>query len=223
MRRRIIKRKDIDILAASLVITVLIFSGFYVKYASAEAVTLTASIQESTTFSSSTNVFGNLTPGTYKNATTTLSVETNSSTGYNITLSGDDQGSADTVMDLDTDASVGITDQTEWIPGAATTTAGNAVIRTSLDSSGDVLAFRVMSSSTAAFYADAWWGADDTDGTALWAGIASSTASDLKIGSRSTYGSGAQLSTGSYYLDVAASQKTGAYSGGLTYTCTANP
>jgi len=118
------------------------------------------------------------------------------------------------------------TDQTEWVPAAATSTVGNAVVRASLDSSGDVLAFRVMSASSTngtPFLATSWWGADDSDGTALWAGIASST-TQRKVGDAGagSYSASAHINTVQYYLDVAASQQTGAYSGPLTFTATAN-
>ena len=157
---------------------------------------------------------------------------TNNVDGYNITLSGDSQGTADTVLDLTTDAATGLTDQLEWIPGGgiapATTTVGNAVARGSLDSTGAVLAFRVYSSSTVAFYSSTWWGSDDLLANAKWAGISSSTLArrignvQSKGGGNSVYNSAKQLSTVAYYLDVSAGQQTGTYDGGLTYTATAN-
>jgi len=172
----------------------------------------------------STDNFPDITPGTAVFATTTLSVD--SSGGWNITLSGDDQSPTDTVCDLDDDASIGLTDQLEWIPGAATTTAGNAVRISSLDNSADVLAFRVMTASgTASFISTAWWGTTDSyidSATTLWAGIASSTASDKRIGESSVNsGGGAVLSTILYYLDVPATQLTGDYRCPLTYTAVA--
>lgn len=219
-------KNDFKILASAFVITGLFFSGFAVKYASGEPVTLTVTVQASLTFTTTTNQFGNLTPNTYKIATTTLNVLTNNTAGWNVTLYGDSQSPTDTVMDLTTDASVGITDQAEWINGAATTTVGNAVVRASLDSSGDVLAFRVMTASStngAVFISTSWWGTNDADGTALWAGIASSTV-QRQIGSAGSgsYSANPHLNTVWYYLDVPASQQTGSYDGGLTYTATVN-
>lgn len=179
----------------------------------------------SLTFVVSTNVFPSLTPGSPIFATTTLSVDTNNSTGWNVTLSRDD---ANTTMDLDTDATVNITDQTDWIPGSATTTAGNAVRISSFINSQKVLAFRTMTASgTVSFISTSWWGTTDayTDSAStLWAGIASSTASNLKIGNSSiSSGGSAKLNTVLYYLDVPSTQKTGAYSGGITFTATMNP
>ena len=180
---------------------------------------------DSMTFVVSTDVFPSLIAGTYVFATSTLNMNTTNAGGWYVTLSGDDKTDVDTVMDLDTDANTGITDQTEWIPGVATTSAGNAVARASLDNSGDVLAFRVMTASgSAPFISTSWWGSDDSSGNALWAGIASTTATDLKVGNAGdgSYQSGDHLNTVQYYLDVPLSQQTGDYSCPLTYTATAN-
>lgn len=176
----------------------------------------------SLTFVVSTNVFPSLTPGSPVFATSTLSVDTDNSTGWNVTVARDDP---ETTMDLDSDATTNITDQTAWSPGAATTTAGNAARVSSLDSSGDVLAMRVMTASgTPSFISTAWWGTTDayTDSaTTLWAGF-NSTAKKIGDSSASSGGS-AKLNTVLYYLDVPSTQKTGAYSGGITYTATMNP
>ncbi|MSR76261.1 MAG: hypothetical protein EXS68_01555, partial [Candidatus Ryanbacteria bacterium] len=88
-----------------------LFFGFYAYHARGEAVSLTVTVSSALTFTSSTDQFGTLTPGTFKIATTTLSVTTNANDGYNVTLYGDDQSTSDTVMDLTTSASTGITDQ----------------------------------------------------------------------------------------------------------------
>jgi hypothetical protein len=172
----------------------------------------------------STDVFPPLTPGTPIFATSTISVDTNNSTGWYVTLARDDP---DTTMDLDTDATVNIVDQTDWIPGAATTTAGNAVRISSFINSGDVLAFRMMTASgTPSFISTAWWGATDAyidSATTLWAGIASSTASNLKIGNSSVSSGGSPaLNTVLYYLDVPNTQRTGAYSGNIIFTAVMN-
>lgn len=199
------------------------FGGAY--YAYGEAVTLTVTVAQTLTFTTSTDQFGTLTPGTFKLATSTLSVTTNDTAGWNVTLSGDDVA-ASTACDLDSDASVGITDQTQWVNGTATTTAGNAVVRASLNSSGNVFAFRVMSASSTnstAFLASTWWGASDADGTAKFAGVASSTVA-RQIGNAGTgsYSTTAHLNTVNYYLNVAASQQQGAYGCPLTFTATGN-
>jgi hypothetical protein len=203
-----------------------LFGSFYAYQAHSQAVTLSVTVASTLTFTTTTDQFGTLTPNTFKIATTTLSVTTNNVNGWNVTLYGDSQSPTDTVLDLSTDAAVGITDQTEWVPGAATTTVGNAVVRGSLDSTGDVLAFRVMSASSTngiPFLSGSWWGTTDADGTAKFAGISSSTVQRM-IGNAGvgSYAAGAHLNTVQYYLDVPPSQQTGSYDGGLTYTATAN-
>ena len=219
--------EDVKLLVVAFLIVSLFSSTFYFKYAYGEAETLTVTVQSTLSFSASTDNFGNLTPGTAKFATTTLSVSTNNADGWNITFYGDDQGTSNEVCDLDSDASVGMTDQTEWVNAAATTTASNAVRISSFDNSGDVLAFRVMTASgSAPFRAATWWGSADeyTDNAnTLWAGISSSTVS-RQIGNAGagSYSSSSHLNTVLYYLDVPSSQQTGAYSCPLTYTATAN-
>lgn len=216
-----------QLLVMALVFMLAFSSFFYAAQAVyGDSVTLSVTVASSLSFSVSTDQFGTITPGTYRLATSTLAVTTNNANGWNVTLYGDDQSPTNTVLDLTTDAAVGITDQTEWIPGAATSSVGNAAIRASLDSSGQVLAFRVMTASSSngvAFFAPSWWGASDADGVAKFAGIASSTI-QRQIGNAGagSYSSSPHLNTVQYYLDVPASQQTGTYDGALTYTATAN-
>ncbi|MBI5221901.1 MAG: hypothetical protein HY980_00155 [Candidatus Magasanikbacteria bacterium] len=182
-----------------------------------------AGASASLTFTVSTDTFPALTPGSPVFATSTLSIDTNNTTGWNVTVSRDDP---DTTIDLDTDATVNIIDQTAWSPGAATTTAGNAVRVSSLANSQKVLAFRVMTASgTASFVSSTWWGTTDAyidSATSLWAGF-NSTAKKVGDSSISCSGTNCARNTVLYYLDVASTQKTGAYSGGITYTATMNP
>src|SRR3990167_7605972 len=214
--KKILLHENSQLLIASVLLTSLLMGIFYTQYAHGEAETLTVTVQSTLSFSASSNNFGNITPGTATFATTTLAVTTNNAAGWNIVLSGDDQGTSNEVCDLDSDASVGITDQTEWVAGSATTTAGNAVQIGSFANSGDVLAFRVMTASgTTPFRATTWWGSADSyvdSATTLWAGISSTTVS-RQIGNAGTgsYSASAQLSSVLYYLDVPSSQQTGAY------------
>ncbi len=180
-----------------------------------------ATAASSLTFVVSTNVFQNFAPGTPVFATTTLSVETNNAAGWNVTVVRDD---GDTTLDLDSDATTNITDQTAWSPGAATTSAGNSVRIATFDNSGDILAFRVMTASgSVPFRASTWWGAIDEyidNASSLWAGLPSTA---KQIGNTNVTSGGApMLNTVLYYLDVPVSQKAGAYSGTITYTATAN-
>ena len=221
-----------SLLAASLIVA-LVFSTVMVAgqvYAETDTVTLTVTVDRVLTMVVSTDQFGTLTPGTPKNATSTLAVTTNATNGWVVALSGDDQATGNTAMDHDSDASVGITDQTQWVPGAATTTAGNAALISAFTNSGNVLAFRVMSASSTngtAFLSTSWWGTADcyTSNVAgcLWAGIASSTPSVRTIGQASagSYSATTHINTVQYYLNVATTQQSGAYSAPLTYTTTA--
>lgn len=222
-----LRRDSLRSLALALVVSTAVFSFGIAQHARGEAVTLQVVVNSALTFTTTTDNFPNITPGTPQFATTTLSVSTNNAAGWNVTLYGDDQSPSDTVMDLSTDAAVGITDQAEWINASATTSPGNAVRIGSLDNSGDVLAFRVMAASgSTPFRASSWWGTADAytdNANTLWAGIASSTI-QRRIGNAGTgsYSASAHLNTVLYYLDVPASQQTGTYTGGLTYTATAN-
>ncbi len=215
-----ITKEDVNFFVAAIAICAMAFSGIYTQYAVAETESLTVTVVASSEFSVDTNNFlGDLTPGTPKFATSTLSVTTNTASGWYVELYGEDRTTGNTTMDLTTNAAVGITDDTEWIPGAATTTAGNA---TSLTSGDDMLSFRVMSASgTPRFLSTNWWGANDTTFTnALWAGFASTTAANKKIGQISSgdYNASAAINTVQYYLDVPIGQQLGAYSGNLIYT-----
>jgi len=189
-------------------------------------------------FSVTTDNFPTITPGgSAVFATSTLSVDTNYPNGWQVILSGDNQGSGvssttmywrDSSCAGTIDYGIQIPDQTEWVPGIATTSAGNAVQIGSLDSSAEVLAFRVMTASgSTPFTASSWWGAADnyTDSAStLWAGIASSTANNLKIGESSVdSGGSAVLNTVLYYLKLPTAQESGCYQGDLTFTGTPIP
>ena len=171
------------------------------------------------------------TPGTPLMATSTLSVTTSNASGWNVTLSGDNKSSTNNNLQRTGDTTTQISDQTEWIPAAATTTAGNAVRIGSFTNSGNVLAFRVMTASStngAAFTASTWWGSADSyasdNANTIYAGIASSTVSRTigNAGTGSLSGS-AHLNDVQYYLNTSATQKNGAYSANITYTANANP
>lgn len=228
LHRVLFDSENVRLFAVACGISLAVFmsaTAYHVVFAETESLSVT--VNSTLTFSATTNNFANITPGTAQFATSTLDTSTNNTAGWNVTFYGTDQGPADTVLDLSTDAAVGITDQLEWINGAATTSAGNAVRIASLDSSGDVLAFRVMTASgSVPFRASTWWGTTDsyTDAaTTLWAGIASST-NLRQIGNAGagSYSGSAHLNTVLYYLDVPATQQTGTYTGDVVYTATAN-
>jgi hypothetical protein len=156
-----------------------------------------------------------------------VSVDTNKSTGWYVTLERQD---ADTTLDLDSDATVNITDQTVWTAPAATTThTGASSVRiSSFGNSQRVLAFRVMTASStngSMFFAPSWWGSEDSyidNVNTLWAGIpAPSSGQKIGISSVNSGGSPA-LNTVLYYLDVPNTQKTGVYSGNIIFTAVMN-
>lgn len=221
------KRLGMINLARSFLITSLIFSSIiFAAQIYAASVTLSVTVSTSLTFTTSTDQFAALTPGTYVVATTTLNVATNDASGWVVTLSGDNKSTANNNLQRTGDTTVQITDQTEWVPGVATTTTGNAVVRGSLDNSGNVLAFRVMSASSTnsnVFLATSWWGTTDVDGTAKWSGISSSTVQrNIGNAGAGSYSSSAHLNTVQYYLNAGSTQKTGTYTAPLTYTATGN-
>lgn len=194
-------------------------------YSTYPTATLTGSV--SLTLTVSTDSFGSVTPGVAKFATTTIAVNTNNTTGWHASLSGDQKSAINNNFQLIGASTTQMTDQTEWMPGAATTTAGNAVRIGSFVNSQNVLAFRTMSASgTAAFRAGSWWGTADTyadNASTLWAGIPSSTVA-RQIGNSSVSSGGSDaLNTVLYYLNPAVSQPTGQYLAPLTVIVTANP
>ena len=223
-------------LLASLVASVLIFSFvLFTAQAYAAGVTLSVNIQTSLTFTTASQGFANgstnLTPGTPLMATTTLSVTTNDVNGWNVSLSGDNKSTGNNNLQRTGDTTVQVTDQTEWIPGAATTTYGTGTSTiAALTNSGNVLAYRVMTASStnsAAFYAANWWGSADnymtSNANTVYAGISSSTV-QRQIGNAGvgTYTAAAHLNDVQYYVNVASGQKSGAYTGPITYTATGN-
>lgn len=217
-------------LVRSVVLSVIVFGCINIAaqvYAS--TVTLSIVVQTAITFQTTTDNFSTITPGTAVFATTTLQVTTNDANGWTVTLSGDNKTNVNNNLQRAGDTSVQIPDQTEWIPGAATTSAGNAVRISSFTNSGNVLAFRVMTASTSngvAFVAPSWWGTADSyvdNANTLWAGIASSTnARQIGNAGAGSYSSGVHINSVNYYLNVGSSQKTGTYNAPITYTAAGN-
>lgn len=206
-------------------------------YAATSGVNLAVNVQTALSFSVSSAGFAasqqNITPGTPLMATTSLNVLTNDAAGWTVALSGDNKNSTNSNLQqgIAPATSTQIADQTEWVPGAATTTSGTGTSTiASLANSGNVLAFRVAqatSTNGSAFYAPYWWGNADNYLTSSaqtgYAGIASSTVLRV-IGNAGagSYSASAHVNDVQYYLNVAATQKTGAYTAALTYTATGN-
>ncbi len=219
---KIMLRKTIQFGLPIMLITALlvtVWGAVLSVKADTAGVTLQTVVQTSFSFGiDSANLdLTDLTPGTpITDKTSILTVTTNNSGGFIIKASRNDN---DTTLDLITATSTNITDQTDW-DSSASAGDGNAVIQGSLDSSGAVLAFRVKEAGTDSDCVnETWWGADDTEGTAKWSGYPTPT--DTIIND-TTYESSGAASVISYYIDVAGSQATGTYDGGVTYTATAN-
>lgn len=220
-----------DAIKSFFLTAVLFMAVLLAAQAYASTVTLSVVVNTSFTLTTSTNNFSTIQPGTPVFATTTLDVTTNDTAGWNITLSGDNKNLTNNNLQLGTPpaTSTQITDQTEWVPGAATTSAGTAVQINSFTNAGNVLAYRVMTASStngAPFFATSWWGTVDSyvnNASSLWAGISSSTVS-RQIGNAGTgsYSAATHVNTVLYYLNVAASQPTGTYNAPITYTGTGN-
>lgn len=171
----------------------------------------------SLTFSvdSNTQALPNVTPGTLVATTSILSITTGNNTGFNVTLLRD---TAASTMALNTDSAVQIPDKTAWSAPGATTTTGNS---SASSTQSQTLQFRVRQSGTdTPNYASVWWGTADTTAAALFAGIPSTAQTVIN---RSTSAGAGTTAYVLYNLDVPTTQKTGAYSGSVTYTAVANP
>ena len=179
---------------------------------SASSPTLIVDVLTALTVSVTTDNFPNLQPGTAINASSTLTITTNA-TSTNVKVGRDD---TDTTMDLTTSSSINITDQTAWDG------SGNATTTANLLNNGDVLAFRVTSSTTHAnFYSTSYWGTDDGASVAKYAGFAATSTNTTIADSGNNYSATARKVRALYYLDATSTQQVGTYNGGITYTITA--
>jgi len=176
-----------------------------------------ASIQDSSlTFvmDSASEALPSITPGTLVATTSILTVGTSNPSGFNVTVSRSN-GSA--TMLLNADSAVAIPDKIAWAPGANCSIAGNATASTT---DPNTLEFRVRSAGTdAGNYCPAWWGTDDTTASARFAGFPASGQQIINRASASTPSTQAVVL---YNLNVPLTQRTGAYSGSITYTVTTN-
>lgn len=192
--------------------------------AATSGVTLTATVGSTLTFTmdASAKAFGTVSSGTPAQATSTLYIVTNNSTGSNTTINR-----ASTTATLFVGAST-IPDTpngNNWTAPAATTTTGPSAVWTTGTTVG--LGFRVMTgtaggASTTCGKSTTWWGADDGGANAKWSGI-STTSAAQKIADCNSYYGGGQGQTVIYKLDVSAVQAGGDYqSSPTTFTATVN-
>ncbi len=216
-------------IAGSVTLAIVILSvGGCAVAQQTSGVTLSVTVNTALSFTTLTNNFTTINPGTPQFATTTLTVGTNDSLGWIVTLYGSNKTTGNNNLQLSGN-SASIQDQTEWVPAAATTSAGNAVRISSFGNSGNVLAFRVLSASSTngtPFLSTGWWGTVDDyvdNANSKWAGISSTTV-QRQIGNAGSgsYSASNHINSVVYYLNVASTQQTGAYSAPLTYTATGN-
>jgi len=178
--------------------------------AATDDVTLTTTVQEYLTFSltaGDTVAFGNLTPGTpipAPDTGTIASVTTNSANGYTIAVHDSVAGSDSSMLHTDTatriaDYAGSIATPTSW------TGTGVGITLFTADQTPD----SKWCSATCTTY-------DDTDNK--YAGVPqTATTAHTVTGKRD----GADTSSWAFKIDVPNTQKTGAYSGTVTFTATA--
>ncbi len=172
-----------------------------------DTVTLSTSVQEYLAFSitgGSTISFGNLTPGTAicSDTATVASVTTNASNGYTIGLSDSVASTGSALRHTD-----GNTRIADYVGTIATPTAWT----------GTGLGVSLFAADTGKA---AKWGTGATvcDANNKYAGVPqNATTAHTATG----YHSGADTSSWSWKIDVPNTQKTGTYSGNVTFTATA--
>ena len=175
--------------------------------AATDTVGLSTAVQEYMSFSisaGSTVAFGNLTPGTPICSTTesVASVTTNASNGYTIGLS--DAIAASNSALLHTDTTTYIADY-----------AGTIATPTSWTGTGVGLTMFAADTNK-----EAAWGTGTTvcDVNNKYAGVPQSATTGHTV---TAYDSNGDTSTWAWKVDVANTQKTGSYSGNVTFTATA--
>ena len=110
-------------------------------------------------------------------------------------------------------------DYTSWGPSGSTCASGQGNGTTT---PGNTLSFRVASSGTTANYCAFWWGASDSGGTAIYAGVPTTT--QIIVNSTSSASqNGTTAVTILYSANAPTSQKATSYTGGVTITAIANP
>ena len=178
---------------------------------SSQTVSVTVNTGITLTLASSTLPIANLTPGTPVYATTSASVTTNNSTGWNLGL----QHVNSTTTTL-LSGSITYPDYAPSWDNAANGNSGNAAT-----APGAVLSFRTYQTGTdAALFSSTWWGASDAPGTAKWGGTATTSKAIANVAS---YVGTTQSVVYGFRADAPGTQQSGAYSGGITLTALTNP
>ncbi len=163
------------------------------------------------TLSSSTVALGSFTPGTAVTATTTASVTISGGTnGYSLKIN------RTSVTSTLASSTITFPDYTAWNPGSGCT-AGQGNGSTA---PGAVFSFRVRQTGTDSSYCGIWWGTNDTNGTAIFAGMPTSSQT---IANATSSNSGTTVTTVQYRADAPATQQATNYAGTVTFTAITNP
>jgi hypothetical protein len=153
----------------------------------------------------------NITPGTPVTGSSTCTTTTNANGGYSLSVRRDN---ATETLQKDSQPSTTIPDKTPWDP-TANANSGNADTW-----SGTGLGFTIYDST--ATKNNTWWGTGTTltDANNKYAGFA---ASQSNIMIHNSYAETSTATSIGYKLDVPPTQKSGAYSGNITYQAVTAP
>lgn len=194
-------------LSVSLVAGFFVMLGLETQGASTtDQVQLSVAVQTTIALDCGSDVnLGSLTPGTPVTGSSTCTATTNSASGYNLKVKKDNAGTT-----MNDGGGHDISDKTAW-----NSSSPNGAIY-----SGTGLAFRVKTTGTTSNYNSTWWGSDDTDSNAKFAGFPSSYDTIMNYSSYS--GTSTDTIVG-YKLDVPTTQPSGSYSGTITFQANTNP
>ncbi|HUC01596.1 MAG TPA: hypothetical protein VMA75_01695 [Candidatus Paceibacterota bacterium] len=174
--------------------------------ASAQSITLT--------LNTSTVTLSGLAPGIAVSATTTATVNVSGATdGYTLEIQ---RNSATSTL---ASSSITFPDFVSWKPTSTVCAPG---IGNAATATGNTFSFRVASSGTTASYCTFWWGSNDSAGTAMYAGIPSTT-QPIVYSTSSASQNGTTTISIIYSANAPLSQKATGYTGGVTITALANP
>jgi hypothetical protein len=153
----------------------------------------------------------NITPGTPVTGSSTCTATTNANGGYSLSVKKDN---TEETLTKDSEPATTIPDKTPWDP-TAKANSGNADIW-----SGTGLGFTIYDSS--ATKNNTWWGTGTTltDANNKYAGF-STDQSNIMI--HNNYSETSTQTSIGYKLDVPPTQKSGAYSGNITYQAVTAP
>ncbi len=196
-----------------------LMSGFYlpssfvppaiaqVSTSTTQTINVTVNQTITLSLSSTTLDLGSLTPGTAVSATSSATVSTNSTTGWNMKIN------RDRVTSTIASGTITFPDFSAW-NGSSNASTTSVV--------GQTIHFRIMQTgTTAGLFNASWWGSNDTDGGgALYAGFPTSS---QNVVTTSTYIGTAQTVVMKVRADAPATQQATNYTGTITVTAITNP